>query len=92
MYVRTNRVVFPVFRFIVLRNGCQLCRSNEGVDGEGEGAEGDDAQHEVEVQHVLELVPLPTRGCDVHGPRPTSHATPHCNTREGMVGEGEVRL
>lgn len=55
-------MILPVFWFITVRNWTQFGRSDEHVGVEDDGTNRYQAQHGIEVEHILELVPLPSGG------------------------------
>lgn len=66
MYVSGNEscnrmaVVLPVFGGVALRDRGQCGRSDEHVGDEDDDADWNQSQHGVEVEHILEFVPLPS--------------------------------
>lgn len=52
-------VVLPMFGFITIGDWTQLGRPDEHVGEEDDSAHWDQTQHGVEVEHILEFVPLP---------------------------------
>lgn len=53
-------MILPMFWFITIRDWRQLRRSDEHIAEEYDGSNRYQAQHGVEMEHILELVPLPS--------------------------------
>lgn len=56
-------VVLPVFRHVTVRDWTQRSRANEHIAVKYDGSYGNQSYHGVEVEHILEFVPLPPEKC-----------------------------
>lgn len=54
-------VVLPVLRTVAFRDRCELSWANEHIRAEDDGCDWNQPHHQVEVQHILELVVLPSK-------------------------------
>ena len=67
-----------LLRHVAFRDVHQPRRPHEDVDAGGEDSQRDDAQQEVEVQHILKSIPAPTRWPNFHRfGVPTAHLPRH---------------